>query len=504
MARVRVAALKIDDRYINLLTITKEGIDDTKNESFIGVGRFEINEKQDILIFEAFLNEKELKELIQNLLENTKLEILDYCIEYNVTDNKRISFLEQSSNSMLDSNNHILSPFPNNSMLEEYWNLDADYKNYWLEIEEEKRQKLIENFDININYLVDRIGNFLYFKEIKEIEVVVTHQNDTFITLGFAMQGEFISGKYQANIEVKSFDDIILKETFAITERFKDFELQDEDYNIFLEIYNVDTGKCVYKDNFIFMKELCLDMQVAGKTIEIKDKKGNTVHTIQTFSSNNSSTSKKQPKTSVIDFQKYRNTWIRTLNQSSSNTFKGFKEAQEKEAFEHFINLVSRLSKNSKSGILYVADPYLFHEEKEKFNLDKFITYIKFFTACTNKEVRILTCHKELPKPLKNFINQNGKQLFRNIRIKSIIEKRKDDNGIYVKNDNGKDKEFAPFHDRWIASAEEEYGLTNSLNNFQKGVSFFKSHNHYFEDSERLWNTNDPDYIVKEFVLYEK
>jgi hypothetical protein len=96
---------------------------------------------------------------------------------------------------------------------------------------------------------------------------------------GFAMQGEFIADKYRVNIEIKSFDDIILKETFPILERFKDFELQDEDYNIFLEIYNIETGNCVYKDNFIFMKEMCLNMQVAGKVIEIKDKKGNTAHT---------------------------------------------------------------------------------------------------------------------------------------------------------------------------------------------------------------------------------
>ena len=78
--------------------------------------------------------------------------------------------------------------------------------------------------------------------------------------------------------------------------------------------------------------------------------------------------------------------------------------------------------------------------------------------------------------------------------MKSIIEKPQ------IKNNQP-----TAFHDRWIASDIEEYGFTNSLNNFKSGVSFFKSLKHYYEESEFLWqiNSNEENYIVKEFNLYE-
>ena len=79
-------------------------------------------------------------------------------------------------------------------------------------------------------------------------------------------------------------------------------------------------------------------------------------------------------------------------------------------------------------------------------------------------------------------------------KIKSIIEKSQVENKL-----------LSAFHDRWIASDIEEYGFTNSLNNFKSGVSFFKSLKHYYEDSEFLWkiNSDEENYIVEEFNLYE-
>ena len=101
----------------------------------------------------------------------------------------------------------------------------------------------------------------------------------------------------------------------------------------------------------------------------------------------------------------------------------------------------------------------------------------------------------DLPKSLKKFIEKNKKnKLFNNIKIKSIIEKSQIEN-----------KPLSAFHDRWIASDIEEYGFTNSLNNFKSGVSFFKSLKHYYEESEFLWqiNSDEENYIIEEFNLYE-
>jgi hypothetical protein len=115
------------------------------------------------------------------------------------------------------------------------------------------------------------------------------------------------------------------------------------------------------------------------------------------------------------------------------------------------------------------------------------------FATVQNKEVRILTCTNELPKSLKRFKKDNKTKFFKNVKIKSILEFTK------------AHKEISAFHDRWIASNTDEYGFTNSLNNFKNGVSFFKSSRHYFEEAENLWNidSNNLSCKVMEFSLYE-
>ena len=60
-----------------------------------------------------------------------------------------------------------------------------------------------------------------------------------------------------------------------------------------------------------------------------------------------------------------------------------------------------------------------------------------------------------------------------------------------------------PFHDRWLATCEDEFALTNSLNNTKFGVSILKSKERYFKDSERLWNATqqNTNCIIEEILI---
>jgi ribosomal protein S8 len=424
------------------------------------------------------------------VIENQKLICGELSILFNVDNATRSSFLPLVDDNTTNSKKQILSWFKNNCYLYENWCIDDSIKNLWLQFSEDEQQEISKQAEINLFYLKDRIGNILYFKEINEVDVTIFHQNDKFLTLSTSMKGKFVPNKYIANIEIKSYDDIILKECFVINERLKDFKLQDEEYNILLEIYNMETGKCVYKNNLIFMKTLSLCTHIVGPEIVLNDEKGNKIHAIQTHSKESISTVGKTDKSKIIQYQLARSNFVRRQLEAEDLTFKGFKGKQLKDAEEYFTELLKQIAK-TKQDYIYIADPYFLSAE---FDIHRFINYMNIFAAVQDKEVRILTCSKNLPKSLKNFRKNNKNKLFKNVKIKSILELSQKD-----------EKEISSFHDRWLASEVEEYWFTNSLNNFKNDVSFFKSLKHYFEEAEELWQIpfGTPNYIIQEFYLYE-
>ncbi len=491
MARIRIITIKQDDKYLNLYTGIVFSCKYKRTKKLSYKESIE-NEKFKIVIFEGFLSNNKLKDLKNQIIEQQEIIIDSYKVTFNIDKHIRKSFLLTKDDNTTDSQKQVLSCFKNNCYLYENWCIDDNIKNLWLNIDENLRKDISAKSEVKLLYLIDRIGNVLHFQEINEINVTFFHQNDTFLTFSASMRNKFIPNKYIAEIEVKSFDDVILKESFIIKERFKDFELQDEDYNIHVVVYNIKTGECVFDNSFAYLKEISLSLNVLGNEIVFKDSKGKKIHSIQQYSKSNISTISNSKKSRIVKYQLARTKYVSEYSKFNLlSTFKGFKGIQYQEAEKYFQKLLKRIS-NTKSKYIYIADPYFFDAH---FDIRRFIVYLDIFATVQDKEVRILTCNMDLPKSLKKFIEKNKKnKLFSNIKMKSIIEKPQ------IKNNQP-----TAFHDRWIASDIEEYGFTNSLNNFKSGVSFFKSLKHYYEESEFLWqiNSNEENYIVKEFNLYE-
>ncbi len=490
MIRIRVIALKQKDYYINLYTSIVES-EDFKKTQKLGIKETLTLENKEFIIVETFCNNKDLQKFKNSLLFKKELVVSNFKIIFNVEENPRTSFLLTKDDIKTNSCEQVLSCFKNNCYLYENWCLDNKIKDIWLNFREDTRQELSQKTEVNLSYLIDRIGNILHFKEISDVAVSIFHQNNRFITFSTSMKNGFIPNKYIAKIEVKSYDDIILKKSFIINERFKDFELQDEDYNINIEIYEISTGKCVLSNNFAFVKAISLNMSILGREIVFKDENGNKIHSIQEYGAQETSTVTTHEKSNIISYQLAREKYVREYNKYRLlSTFKGFKGKFYKEAEKYFQDLLKEIA-NTDSKYIYIADPYFLSAE---FNIRRFINYMNIFATVQHKEVRILTCNKELPKSLKKFRKNNKNKIFSNIKIKSVIELSEKDK-----------KELSSFHDRWIASDKDEYGFTNSLNNFEKGVSFFKSLKHYYEEAEYLWqiSSDDENFIIQEFNLYE-
>ncbi len=491
MARIRIITIKQGDKYINLYTGIVSSHKFKKSRKLSYKETLSKNNPE-IVIFEGFYNGHNLKNFINQIIEFQELKIDNYELKFCVNKNVRQSFLLTKDDNTTDSQKEVLSCFKNNCYLYENWCLDDDIKNIWLNLGEKFRKDVSAKTEVDLFCLIDRIGNLLHFKEINKVDIAFFHQNDTYLTFSASMPNKFVPNKYIANIEVKSFDDIILKKSFIIEERFKDFELQDEDYNIHVEVYDIKTGECVFDKNFSYMKEMSLSLNVLGKEIVFKDSKGGKFHSIQQYSKPNISTISNSNKSKIVRYQLVRTKYVNEYSKSGLlNIFKAFKGTQYQEAEKYFQKLLKQIS-NTQSKYIYIADPYFFSAH---FDIRRFIVYLDIFATVQDKEVRILTCNTVLPKDLKKFIKNNKKnKLFNNIKIKSIVEKSQIENKL-----------LSAFHDRWIASDIEEYGFTNSLNNFKSGVSFFKSLKHYYEESEFLWqiNSNEANYIAEEFNLYE-
>lgn len=489
MARVRILAFKKDDKWINLLTVITECVLSASLSKFKVINKYK-NSDNEAVIIEGHINNNDIKNFKHRIIVDQNFVHRNYCINFDTEKTTRESFLLNAIDQTTWDNCLIRSRFVENAILFENWCINDEIKNIWYSFSQKMQKELSKELDIDLYTMIDRVGNLLHIKELNEINIDIIHQNDKFITFSTYMNDVFIPGKYFATIQIKSFDDIILNKGFIVNERFIDFELQDEDYEISVTVYNMETNECVYKKTFSFSKGIHYIMNVAGPGVIFKDQSGNEIHSIQTYSSERNSVITNKNHSKQVQYQQIRSQWARKLKNRESMDFKRFKGNESDKAFD-YLNKLLRQLENLATSYIYVADPYFWSAE---FNLKRFINYLNIFSSVQNKEVRFLTCCKEKPRALKHFIKRNKDRIFSNIKIKSVFELSEKYN-----------EELPAFHDRWIASKNEEYGITNSLNNFKKGVSFFRSYEHYFDEAEFLWNISldNPHYKIEEFNLYE-
>ena len=209
----------------------------------------------------------------------------------------------------------------------------------------------------------------------------------------------------------------------------------------------------------------------------------------------------------ISSLEQTREQWTNHLKRKNNLDFLRYSNKQD--GYSHLTKLLKDIAEykgldNYTPEYIYLIDPYLFSFVSEG-------DYIGILNSVHNIEFRLMGCKDEIPNNLKKMIIDNSYR-YKNIKIKLFCLKSKDKKGKYEylldknknikldKNGNKIHKTKETFHDRWIATKNIEYGFTNSINNFQKGVSFFKSYEHYFNEAETLWNTiNIPDAIIKEF-----
>lgn len=499
MAYVKLFILKIDKNYYNLLTTIKETSCDEKEAKFKKLQDINILNKDKLIIYEGNILTSDVKSFVENIINEQQYEIDKINVKYNIIkENYRTSFLTQREDHKADQFNQICSPFYSNCNLREYWDISLKIKNLWLQIPKKQRLELNQYLDINLNNLIDRVGNILHFQEIDEVDVSIQHQNDKFLTLSFIKKEKFKNNNYVATLEVYSYDDLINKQVFPLNYRFTDIPIQDNENTMKLEIYNIDNNTCVYYDNLIYIG--------AGHSSSHYFQRNIQQNTTQLIAKDNNNL--------IYSLQYNRKKWTNSLKIQNGLHFFRANGNDKENAFDYFLKLLLDIQKDTGLDItspqyMYLVDPYIFNNfAKEKF--------IEIFNNTKSIELRIIGSRYCIPEFLYNLKTDNQNK-YPNVRIKNIKGIKKDKNGNVeyllkkdgsFKTDNNGNKipeEVAFCHDRWIATQNSEYGFTNSLNNFKSGVSFFKSIEQYFDEAESLWNTTPTqDILVEELNFNEK
>ena len=500
MAKINIIALKFNNKIVNLLTTIKMTHYDEKQQAMSFVDELNCGNKS-FIIYEGYLCEESLDHFQDDMLNNKEIIINAQTISYEVDEIPRSSFLLQIEDFYADKYNQITSPFYSNCYLDEYWNKNLDIKNLWLEIEEENRLKIRPYLDINLDYLIDKVGNVLKFIQVDEVDVSVAHHCDYFITLGFKINTDncdkkFVSNKYIVNVEVKSASDLILKRAYEINTKYIDIELQDADNNILIEVYNLNSNKCVYKRNMKFFG--------GGNPIIHQIKKDITTtpnqNTIVKLRNNNQ-------EYEISSLENIRTRWTRTIKRKDESEFVRFDDTEKKEAFDYLIKTLKDLAKHKGledklPEYIYLVDPYLFCDMSS----DDFAKVLSVSTIneFKNIEFRLIGCQNSIPEHFIDEIIKNP-HLYKNVKIKSIRKKEKDTLGNilppFPQPDGSVEyKTKATFHDRFMATKHIEYGFTNSVNNLKKGVTYFRSFDVYFDDAEALWNAAINNELLIEVV----
>lgn len=253
MAYVKLFILKVDKNYYNLLTTIKETSCDEKESDFRKLQETKISNKNKLIIYEGNILTTNVKFFIEDIIKERGYKLKKINVKYNIKkENYRTSFLTQREDHKADQYNQICSPFYSNCNLLEYWDISLEIKNLWLQISPKQRIELNQYLDINLNNLIDRVGNILHFQEIDEVDVSIQHQNNKFLTLSFIKKEKYKNNNYIATLEVYSYDDLINKQVFLLNSRFTDIPIQDNENTMKLEIYNIDNNTCVYYDNLIY------------------------------------------------------------------------------------------------------------------------------------------------------------------------------------------------------------------------------------------------------------
>ncbi|HJI94484.1 MAG TPA: hypothetical protein OIM53_07085 [Sutterellaceae bacterium] len=468
MTKIQILALKNGENWVNLLTtiIDSESIYRSKKLKLIYTSK--IN-KQELRLWEGYLGPQQTKQITVKILKEKTYYIDNNLISYNISNTPKTIFLSQH---LMSNPQYIPSPVWGGCYVEEFWNTDLEQKKIFDKNTMLDSGELCNKLDVNLFTFLDRIGNLILFKKLSDQKIDYQLISDRHFVLGMWMPKTFTPNEYVATLESWKNDEMIEKQICSIKERWTDFTLRESFEFLNLEIFRVSDGQCIYSQKHIsFFTDLMISTSVQRPLGNFGDKKH---HPIIGWVKQNVSFTSNSKRSLITEIKKERKRKMLRISEAKFNF--AFRGEQKEEAFKHLYKELEYMCCDSRTKIVYISDPYFFSGRLED---ELYVVLARIFLQYPDITFRLLTHRLDDSLSFNN--PSSSHEIFTVKKFHSIEPKLQ--NVFYKQcSDNS-------FHDRWICSENREVGISNSLNNFKRGVVFYPTTNYFYSISQSIWDT---------------
>ena len=370
-----------------------------------------------------------------------------------------------------DTEASVVSPFSRHSAeITEYWSFAAEPRKRWISA---KMSNRLVSLGFPIDGRSDRVGNLMIAGAQDAITCDLSSHRD--YSLGFTVEANGpLSEVYHATVWATHSGDDVLRRVFPVTLGQTIINVRSDIDHVGFAVYRSSDGQCVdLMEHFLFM-EVNISMNLeSGHKINIQDRKGCLMHTIQPRGIRSNINVESDKNSAEFDknirmFRKMSRLENQEREARSNGNIVRFGPDEFGKAARHFISL---LRDTDEDAVIYLADRYFMNHSHRSTVAD---LYVDMFANTAGRRLRILCAQKEISKEPPWWSGYPG-VLTNHVSVRAFVEHGRNEPG---------------FHDRYLITPDREIIITNSFNGWLKhGVTFVRiRYGVYRAEADLLWS----------------
>ena len=391
----------------------------------------------------------------------------------------------------VSSDSSVISPFRRHSAeVTEYWSLNAELRQWWIERMRSPHQNLIQRLarlGFPLERRSDRVGNLMILGAADTLACDLVAAHNRMLVFRVDDRNQFLSGAYRAVFWASYSGNEMLREEVRVTANETVIPLLSDVDHVGFAVFRAVDGQCVdWHEVFLVTQIKAQLVMDTGSTVHLRDRRGRTAYSYG-----------RPPVRSTIDVslerdglaKEVRRLWLdRRIQQqtaSPGNTVR-FEPNEFDQAVDYFVGLLYRDADHSAP--IYLADPGFLHWVGAAKSVRRQL-WPRVFEATVGRTLRVLCAKPKRCHNAKPWRPEFPEQLTKDVKIRKFLKQ---------------DKESPGFHDRFLITPSREVIITNSINGWRKyGVTFTslpRGLDIYRAKTEKLWSierdsTNAPLFV---------
>ena len=374
------------------------------------------------------------------------------------------------------SGSPLLSPFSGHSTeIIEYWSLAEEPRRRWLKVLKSLDGKAPLRFGWLNSLLTrgaDRIGNLMIAGADDAISCDLLKQNDRALRLQVDAT-ELMPGAYRATVWASHSDDEVLRREIPVTSHATEIEVATDVDHLGFAMYRAADGECVDLMEAYLLKEIGFRMQVSGPPLQVRNRRGRSIHSVNAASSLSTSSVVSFDDSATIDKEIRRlrldcRAREREAAARRDDSVVHFRPGELEQAVQHFVHLLRQ--NTDRTSPIFLADPYFMVPMKGDVGTK---LYLDLFALTAGRPLLVL-CAKKEDDGAQPWWTDYPDAITAHVGVRSFLKQET--------------RERA-FHDRYLSTPRTDTLITNSINGWGKHeVTFVRlPYAVYRAEAERLW-----------------